>query len=250
MRIAVSGSACQGKTTFIQDFIKEWPMYSTPEKTYREYIEENNLPDSDNTNKDAQWGILNNCVDTLMEYEKGDKVIFDRCPLDNIVYSLWAHEKGINDIDKKFIDKCIPVVRESLKFLDVIFFTPITKVGPVDLVDDGTRSINKEHVQEIDNIFKGMEQQYFQNLKGSTFLPYDDCPAIVEIFGNERERVYLARQYIDAEGDLLGDNNSTILDPEDVTDMENILRDQQIEIAKEKIYSDNIYKKIQDSRRY
>ena len=60
MRIAVSGSACQGKTTFIQDFIKEWPMYSTPEKTYREYIEENNLPDSDNTNKDAQWGILNN----------------------------------------------------------------------------------------------------------------------------------------------------------------------------------------------
>ena len=250
MRIAVSGTSCQGKTTLIKDFIKEWPMYSTPEKTYRDFINENNLPYSDNTNKDAQWSILNHIIDTIMESEKGDNVIYDRCPLDNIVYSLWAHEKGINDIDKKFIDKCIPVVRESLKFLDVIFFTPITKVGPVDLVDDGTRSINKEHVQEIDNIFKGMEQQYFQNLKGSPFLPYDDCPAIVEIFGNERERVYLARQYIDAEGDLLGENNSTILDPEEVTDMENILRDQQIEIAKEKIYSDNIYKTIQDSRRY
>ena len=95
-----------------------------------------------------------------------------------------------------------------------------------------------------------MEQQYFQNLKGSTFLPYDDCPAIVEIFGNQKERIHLARQYIDAEGDVLGDNNSTILDPQEVTDMENILIDQQREIAKEKIYSDNIYKKIQDSRRY
>ena len=142
------------------------------------------------------------------------------------------------------------VILKNLKFLDVIFFTPITKVGPVELVGDGTRSINKEHIEEIDHLFKGIEQQYFQNLKASPFLPYDDCPAIVEIFGNERERVYLARQYIDAEGDLLGDNNSTILDPEEVTDMESILRDQQIEIAKEKKYSDNIYKTIQDSRRY
>ena len=59
MRIAVSGTACQGKTTFIKDFIKEWPMYSTPEKTYRDFISENNLPHSENTNQDAQWSILN-----------------------------------------------------------------------------------------------------------------------------------------------------------------------------------------------
>jgi len=158
MRIAVSGTACQGKTTFLNDFIKEWPMYSTPEKTYRDFIKENNLPHSENTNKEAQWSILNHVVDTMLESEKGDKVIYDRCPLDNLVYSLWAHEKRINDIDEKFINKCIPVVRESLKFLDVIFFTPITNVSPIEIVDDGTRSINKEHIEEIDHLFKGIEQ--------------------------------------------------------------------------------------------
>ena len=178
MRIAVSGTACQGKTTLVKDFIKEWPMYSTPEKTYRNFINENDLPHSENTNKDAQWSILNHTIDTIMESEKGDKVIYDRCPLDNLVYSLWAHEKGINDIDTKFINKCIPVVRESLKFLDVIFFTPITKVGPVDI----------------------------------------------------------------------GDNESEILDPNEVMDMESIIRDQQIEMANEKQKADILYQHVQDTR--
>ena len=248
MRIAVSGTACQGKTTFIKDFIKEWPMYSTPEKTYRDFISENNLPHSENTNQDAQWSILNHVVDTILESEKGDKIIYDRCPLDNLVYSLWAHEKGINDIDKAFINKCIPVVRESLKFIDVIFLTPITSVSPIDIVDDGTRSINIEHIEEIDHLFKGIEQQYFQNLKASPFLPYDDCPAIVEIFGNQQERVHLVRQYLDAEGDLLGDNESSILDPGEVSDMESIIRDQRVEIANEKARQDALIKQIQDSR--
>ena len=74
-------------------------------------------------------------------------------------------------------------------------------MSPIDIVDDGTRSINIEHIEEIDHLFKGIEQQYFQNLKASPFLPYDDCPAIVEIFGNQQERVHLVRQYLDAEGD-------------------------------------------------
>ena len=180
--------------------------------------------------------------------KKGDKIIYDRCPLDNLVYSLWAHEKGINDIDQKFIQKCIPVVRESLKFLDVIFFTPITNVSPIDIVDDGTRSVNKEHIEEIDHLFKGIEQQYFQNLKASPFLPSDDCPAIVEVFGNQQERIHLVRQYLDAEGDLMGDNSSSILDPEEIADMESILRDQEMEIAAEKARSDALFKHIQETK--
>ena len=91
MRIAISGTACQGKSTLLKDFLKEWDMYTTPEKTYRDYLTENNLPHSKETTKDTQWDILNFMVDTLQQYSKGDKVIFDRCPLDNMVYSLsWS----------------------------------------------------------------------------------------------------------------------------------------------------------------
>ena len=85
MRIAISGTACQGKTTFINDFLKEWPSYSTPEESYRNSLSDNH---SETADEDNQWDVLNFMVDQLQEYRKGDNVIFDRCPLDNLVYTL------------------------------------------------------------------------------------------------------------------------------------------------------------------
>ena len=244
MRIAISGSACQGKSTLITDFLREWDMFTTPEKTYRDHLTENNLRHSKETNQKTQWDILNFMVDSLQLYSKGDKVIFDRCPLDNMVYSLWAYEKNINDIDDDFIKKCIPLVRESLKFLDVIFYIPITKAAPVQIVEDTLRETDKIYIKEVDNIFKGIEQQYLQGLKSSPFLPNEECPAIVEVFGNRDQRLHMIRQYIDAEGDLLGENSSTILG-EEVLDMEQILRDQQQEMYKEKAQADKLMRQIQ-----
>ena len=46
----------------------------------------------------------------------------------------------------------------------------------------------------------------------------------------------------------MGDNSSSILDPEEIADMESILRDQQIEIANEKAKADLLYKHIQDTK--
>jgi len=247
MRIAISGTACQGKSTLIKDFLKEWDMYTTPEKTYRDYLTENNLPHSKETTKDTQWDILNFMVDTLQQYSKGDKVIFDRCPLDNMVYSLWAHEKDNSDLDRDFIKKCIPVVRESLRFLDVIFFIPITKAAPIKIVEDDLRDTDEEFITEIDNIFKGIERQYLEGQKASPFLPNEECPAIVEVFGNREQRLHMMRQYIDAEGDLLGENSSSILG-EEVLDMEQILRDQQREMNKEKAQAEELMRQIQNTK--
>ena len=41
MRIAVSGTTRIGKSSFIQDFVDVWPKYESPEKTYRDLVEEN-----------------------------------------------------------------------------------------------------------------------------------------------------------------------------------------------------------------
>jgi hypothetical protein len=187
-------------------------------------------------------------VDTLQQYSKGDKVIFDRCPLDNMVYSLWANERVINDLDDDLIRKCIPVVRESLRFIDVIFYIPITAAAPVQIVEDELRETDKVYIKEIDNLFKGIEQQYLQGQKDSPFLPNEECPAIVEIFGNREQRLHMMRQYIDAEGDLLGENNSSILG-EEVLDMEQILRDQYREMNKEKAQAAELMRQIQMTKR-
>ena len=131
MRIAISGSACQGKTTLVKDILKNWPSYNRSNESYRKLLKEENIKINKEVDKDGQWKILNCLIDDIQHTEKGDKIIFDRCPLDNLVYSLWAEDKKSSDIDKASIDKCIPLVQESMKAIDIIFFLPITKVAPV-----------------------------------------------------------------------------------------------------------------------
>jgi len=126
MRIAICGSACQGKTTLVNDFLKQWPKYKRSEESYRKVIKKENLKLNKEVDQDGQWKILNCLIDDIQKTEKGDNVIFDRCPLDNLVYSLWSEEKQSSDIDKKFIEKCIPLVQESMRAIDIVFFIPIT----------------------------------------------------------------------------------------------------------------------------
>lgn len=217
MRIAISGTACQGKSTLIKDFLDRWPSYKTSDKTYRDIITEQGLEHSSTTNKDTQWAILNFMVDELQKTSKDDNIIFDRCPLDNIIYSIWAEAKKDSDVDDKFIKKCMPIVRESLRSLDIIFFTPITKVAPVEIVEDDLRETDQQYINEIDNIFKAVHRDYSNNPE-SAFFVKDDRPGIIEVFGNRRERIELIKLYLDDEGDFIEPGN--IISQDELQEME------------------------------
>lgn len=214
MRIAISGTACQGKSTLIKDFLYQWPNYSTPEKTYRDIIKENNLEHSSRTTKKTQLDILEFMVNELQQYRKDDNVIFDRCPLDNLVYSMWSSQQPDNDVDEAFVQDCIPLVRESFRQLDIIFFTPITKSAPVPVEEDGFR--DTKIIEEIDYLFKAVHRDWERNPKTTLFV-HDDKPAIIEIFGDRRERIELIKLYIDGEGDAHQPGN--IIDPDTMEQM-------------------------------
>ena len=201
MRIAISGTACQGKTTLIKDFLEQWPNYTTPKKTYRDVIKENNLDHSSKTNKKTQKKILEFMIKEQKKYRGSDNVIFDRCPLDNLVYSMWSTEQSDSDIDDKFVQECIPLVRDSFSNLDIIFFTPISKVAPVELTEDDLRDTDTKVIGEVDNIFKAMHREYMTN-DASVFFVKDDKPGIIEVFGDRRQRIQILKLYIDAEGDI------------------------------------------------
>lgn len=234
MRISISGTACQGKTTLIKDFIKNWPKYSTPSQTYRDTIKSGNYPHSKNCNKEGQWAILNHMIDELQKYSKEDKVIFDRGPLDCLVYTMWAYEKQSSDIDEAFVNKIIPIVKESMKYLDVIFFVPITKASPVAIINDGTRETDPVYIEEIDNIFKAMFFQYQHNLGRTPFFSADDCPAIIEIFGKPQERILLIEQYLNVDGEVIGEEGDQILNPNNIEELEKLVLEQAEANQKEK----------------
>lgn len=240
MRIAVSGTACQGKTTFINDFKKEWPMYTVVDSSYRKLVKDGNH--SKKATKDNQWKILNCLIDDLQKHgQKGNKVIFDRCPLDNIVYTIWGNEKNKEEFDDAFVEKCIPLVRESMRLLDMVFFIPITKAAPVEIADKETRETDEIFIKEIDLIFKGIVHQVVRT-GVSAFFTKDDSPGIIEIFGKPEERVQLARYYLNADGDLIGEESS-IINSLDEDTISKLLAEQQEALVEEKKQK-NLYNRL------
>lgn len=241
MRIAVSGTACQGKTTFINDFLKEWPNYKLVDSSFRKKIKKDNH--SKNTTEDMQWEILNSMIDEMQKNcDKDNKVIFDRCPLDNIVYSIWSNAKDSSHITDKFIEKCMPLVRESMRLLDIIFFIPITKVSPVDIKKDGKREADEIYIKEIDNIFKGIVHQVVKT-GVSTFFPKNDTPGIIEIFGKPEERIQLVRYYLNADGNLIGEEQSVISDLKLDSEMQDLLKTQK-DIAEKEKFEKQLYNNL------
>ena len=243
MRIAICGTSNIGKSTLIQDFLNEWDMYGREIKTYRDVLNEKNLPHSKKTTKESQKAILDYMVDTLKEFKKGDKVIFDRCPLDNLVYSMWAMSQEDSDIDEDFIDECIPIVKESLRNLDIIFFIPITKYNKVEVEENGVRETDEKYIKEIDNFFKVLQRHYHEHPQDNPFFPRDDTPALIEVFGSPQERMQMIRLYIDAEGDIIGgDGGSEIFNPENIDVMEKLLESQGLSKKDEDEFKEQLEK--------
>lgn len=206
MRLSISGTAAQGKTTLLKDFVKKWSMYETPKETYRSCIKEGNH--SKKTNKETQWSILNYMIDDMQKYSGDDFVIFDRCPMDNLIYSMWSYHKGDTDIDELFVEKCIPVVRESMSLLDIIFYVPITNATSESIEDDGTREADAEYITEVDNLFKAMHRGWMAG--DSKFFPKEDRTAMIEVFGSPEERLSMIGLYLTDEGVQYGEDESLV----------------------------------------
>jgi hypothetical protein len=216
MRLCVTGTCSQGKSTFIKDFLKEWPIYKTPKKTYRDSLgDEWGMK----TTKDVQWDILNSMVDEHQRHDKDDNVIYDRGVLDNIASTLWAYSNKVDGVDDEFVEKCISVVRETLKLVDIVFYIPLTKVAKLEydteefLANKEKGLVDENYRVEIDNILKAVKRDWDVNHDSKFFDPRDK-PAIIELFGYPEERLQMAKLYIDAEGNAIDDSSSLMSESE------------------------------------
>lgn len=238
MRIAFSGTANTGKTTMINIFSDIWKNYKTPAYTYRDLIKEKNLSHSSGTTADTQSEILNFMVDQLTEYTSEPKIIYDRCPMDNLAYTLWCYEKQVEGFDKPYVDLAISKVKESMRHLDIIF---LFKYDETILVEnDGLRDTNIEYIKEIDNIFEAIYQQYSQNLHADIFFPKDDSPCVIKLPTSINDRIQTMRDYLNTDGDLYGEDES-IFNPNNLSELEKLVKQQQnalaIEAREKELYS-------------
>lgn len=238
MRIAVSGAGRTGKTTFVNDFLKNWPNYKTPEKTYRKIIEENKH--SQKTDGKVQIKVLNELVKQVEGYTRTDNVIHDRCPLDNLIYSMWAFDKGNKGCDAIFMEKTIALVKESMRHLDIIFVITTSAVNKI-VLREGDTSKDLKYLEEVDNLFKEVLNRY--NKDGChAFFPKDDMPALIDLHGNPDERIALAKMYVTPDGGTYGEDQ-TVLNTEEMLKMHELLGVQKQALSDEKKEKD-LYRKF------
>ena len=210
MKIALIGAQNVGKSTLIEEFIKHWPMYKRPEKTYRDIIKEQNLNINMQGDKESQKAILNAIVDEVQLASTSDDkhIIFDRCPVDNIAYTLWHYAKETEGFTTEFVLTCKDIAALSLKHLDLIFYVPARKEIPVTSREG--RETNEVFREEIDNIFNSLVNSYEKNT--GAFFPFEDCPAVIRLEGPPDMRIPQMKLYIKDNGNCYGEEDGTLID--------------------------------------
>lgn len=201
MRLSFTGLSCFTTQKFIDKFVSKWPDYIHSGENF--YI-----PDDMSliNSQEEQWESLNSIIDTLQDYRNNDHVFFTGSPIDNLVYSMWANAKGY-DIDDEFIQKCMPIVSESMRFLDIIFYSPDSKMNEVK-VDD--------QYLEINHLYSAVMKKWVED--EAPFFPKDDRPPVIELFGNDESRLEIISLYMDDQGDSIGAQG--IIDPTELEELE------------------------------
>lgn len=225
MRIAFSGAQGTGKTTLLRDFLTCWPQYKTLNKSYRDIIKEKGLTHSSNTTEETQRVIRDWMYEEFKKNSKDDKVVYDRCLLDNLVYTLWMYRYIPGSISGTFVDESIDIMKESMRKLDIIFYIPADKCN-FALEDDNFRDTNALYRTQIDQIFKGLISEYKENFDKDVFWPKNDSPGVIDIFGDRQSRLVAIGDYIGTDGDILGDEHS-IFNEEQLKIAEQMLKEQK-----------------------
>lgn len=181
MKIAVIGPQNTGKTTFVEDFLKEFNHYKKVEKTYRDIVRENELEINQKTSEKSQRAIMDFMWDTISQNEEKN-IVFDRCIVDNYVYTLVAHKRCA--IPKDFLIQAHTKMLDHIKYLDCIFFIP-TSAG-VKLVQDEQRDIDTDFIDDTNQAF--LETLF--KLKERFHIP------IFVITGNREKRIERVKEIL------------------------------------------------------
>jgi hypothetical protein len=185
MRIAVSGTHSVGKSTFVWDFVNKHQEFIREEEPYRALRELYPIKFGKEATNFCNGLQLFYNLSRVKQYQSPtEQVLFDRCPVDYIAYSMYAARYQQTDMDDKFVQSLITPIRESLSWLDIILFVTVNDKHPVNIENDGIRPIDPAYRNEVDGYLKEI---YFNNL--FQIMPEKYPPKLIELWGSREERV-------------------------------------------------------------
>ena len=155
MIFSFTGAQSTGKTTLLNHLHKcngDYPFEFVPEVT-RLVMRNYEMPINEKGDDLTQLLIMTEHVRNVFNHRadriiRGTHMIFDRCALDGIVYSVWLLNN--RKISRACYDACDLIYKSLQDKYDVIFYT---SPDDVKLVDDGERSVNVRFRNDILELF-------------------------------------------------------------------------------------------------
>ena len=117
MRIAISGTHCTGKSTLIDAFLGAHPNYVHEPEPYTVLVEDFGEEFAAEPCVEDFYRQLEFNVERLRLHAAGERVIYERCPIDFLAY--------IAVLDSEAIQPAVGLVMESLQQLDRIVYLPL-----------------------------------------------------------------------------------------------------------------------------
>jgi len=125
MRIAVSGTHCCGKSTLIAEFLSKHPDFAHEPEPYVTLQENYGEVFPAEPSVDDYFQQLEFNVERLKLYKTGDRVIYERSPVDFLAYVLALYELQRERQACWFVEKSLHIVSNAVELLDLIVFLPL-----------------------------------------------------------------------------------------------------------------------------
>src|SRR5215203_6027871 len=117
MRIAVSGTHGVGKSTLIDEFLRERPEFLHEPEPYTVLLEDLGEEFSEEPCVDDFLRQLEFNIERLDQHAAGTNVIYERCPLDFLAY--------IDALDQRTTETVLGPVTNALHNLELIVYLPL-----------------------------------------------------------------------------------------------------------------------------
>ena len=119
MRIAVSGTHGVGKSTLIDEFLSMQPEFTHEPEPYTVLVEDFGEEFSDEPNMEDFRRQLDFNIDRLRQHAPGEKVIYERCPVDFLAY--------VDALEPGSVEALLGPVAKAMQNLDLIVYLPLDK---------------------------------------------------------------------------------------------------------------------------
>ena len=189
MRVAVSGTHCCGKSTLIDEFLLTHPDFAHEPEPYTVLEEDYGEIFAAAPSLDDFYRQLEFNVRRLRRYRSGDRVIYERSPVDFLAYMFAINDRLRDQESTRLVENSMGLVRDAVQRLDLILFLPL------DNDDDTGHTMSDSEDPELR---RAVNSRLVEILSDDDFNLFEaQHPVVLEAQGSNAQRLRTLEAFLE-----------------------------------------------------